>query len=364
MDMVIHTLKNGDRVHRFDGNIVIEFEGKRKVLATSPHNGGYTEHLKAVFNHDGRCGLGVPSKMKAPTYREHNIITIQEIGLDVETTAGLETAAHMENVSIQSASYEDIVVTAIVTGGIEVNGGRAGDPSFYTENDLTPPEHRLGTINILLAVNADMSLGCMARALVTCTEAKTVAIQELQARSHYSRGIATGSGTDGTIIIADAESKHYMTNAGKHSKLGELIAKAVIPAVKEALYLQTGLCPERQHNAVNRLERFGVTEEKLYQIYAESVSDNRLSRPEFSDRMEQLAVNSDAVVQSSLLAHLMDQMDWGLLTVDETLHAAHSLLNHTWNDMSADNPDAAVQEIIANWYQMMISRIVSFEPRQ
>jgi adenosylcobinamide amidohydrolase len=288
-------------------------------------------------------------------------MTIREIGLDVETTAGLETAAHMENVSIQCASHEDLFVTAIVTGGIEVNGGRAGDPASFVENERTPQEHRLGTINILLDINADMSPGCMARALVMCTEAKTVAIQELQARSHYSRGIASGSGTDGTIIIANAESARYMTNAGKHSKLGELIAKAVIPAVKEALYLQTGLNAKRQHNAVARLERFGVTEEKLYRIYLETRSSERLSRPEFSDRMEKIVVTSDAVILSSLLSYLIDQMDWGLLTVEETLNAAHHLIGRAAEQpkSESENADEAVNDIAYSWSLMLIEQIES-----
>jgi hypothetical protein len=52
--------------------------------------------------------------------------------------------------------------------------------------------------------------------------------------------------------------------------------------------LQTGLNAKRQHNAVVRLERFGVTEEKLNRIYLETRSGKRLSRPEFSDRMEKI----------------------------------------------------------------------------
>ena len=64
MDMKIYTLPSGDEVHRFDYNIVIPFKGKRRVLSTSPYNGGYRTDLKRVFNHDGNPGVGCPSHMR------------------------------------------------------------------------------------------------------------------------------------------------------------------------------------------------------------------------------------------------------------------------------------------------------------
>ena len=63
-----------------------------------------------------------------------------------------------------------------------------------------------------------MTPGCMARALVTATEAKTAAIQELMGGSLYSTGLATGSGTDNMMIIADAESENQLTYAGETRK--------------------------------------------------------------------------------------------------------------------------------------------------
>jgi len=72
----------------------------------------------------------------------------------------------------------------------------------------------------MLVIDADLPPGIMARALVTCTEAKTAAIQELMAGSNYSNGLATGSGTDQTIVIANPASELYFEGAGKHSKLG------------------------------------------------------------------------------------------------------------------------------------------------
>lgn len=365
--MIIHNLENGDKVYRFDRNITIPFSGERKVLGTSPHNGGYRENIKTIFNHDACCGLGVASKMKGDTFREHMIHTIEEIGLDVETTTGMETAAHMENVSIKENTYEDLTVTAIVTGGIDVNGGRVGDPSSSVERSDVPHEYRIGTINIILYIDADMSPGGMARALVTCTEAKTAAIQELLLGSKYSRGLATGSGTDSSIIVADSESPRYLTSAGKHSKLGELIGITVKEAVKEALYLQTKVNAEYQYNAIRRLGRFGLLERDIYHKYMEGNEDKDIGRSEFSTALSRIVKSREVVILSSIVANLIDQMDWELISVEDVLVSMANILRLYSKDKNIEfeiefcqtrDKDQAVKEIIDSWKMLMIKEIV------
>ena len=105
------------------------FKGARKVLSTSEFNGSYLENYKAVFNHDGKVGSGMPCEMLADTYTEHMRILAKRIGLEPELVTGMGTAADMENVAIESLNYKELTVTAIVTGGIETNGGRVGDPA-------------------------------------------------------------------------------------------------------------------------------------------------------------------------------------------------------------------------------------------
>ena len=326
MDMKIFAFPNGDEVHRFDYNIVLELRGKRRVLSTAPYNGGYHTDLTTILNHDGNPGAGCSAEMKGDTYREHMMNTIREIGLDLETTTGMETAVHMETAAIRTETYQHLSATAIVTGGVEVNGGRVGDPATWVEDGRVAPEYRLGTINILLCVNVDLSEGAMARALVTCTEAKTAALGELVAESHYSRGLATGSGTDGTAIIADMESEYYLTDTGKHSKIGELIGRAVKGAVKEALYRQSGMGPEKQHDVFRRMSRFGLTRAGIYGKCKEIYGETAPGRPEFEAAAEVLAKESKWVINASFLAHAIDQMDWGLLSAEETLAAADEIL--------------------------------------
>lgn len=73
----------------------------------------------------------MPCEMLAPTYTEHMQILSGRLGLNPETVTGMGTAADMENAAIETLSYQNLTVTAIVTGGIETNGGRVGDPADF-----------------------------------------------------------------------------------------------------------------------------------------------------------------------------------------------------------------------------------------
>lgn len=328
---MIHKLSTGDKVHRYQKSIVVEFTGGRKVLSTSPFNGGYREDLKYVFNHDGNPGAGMACKMKAPTYAEHLNIIAQEIGLDPKVSAGISTAASMKNVAIKVTSFDEVTVTAIVTGGVEVNGGRVGDPASYVQKHGKTQMIKQGTINTILVIDADLPEGTLTRALITCTEAKTAVLQELMAGSNYSRGLATGSGTDGSIIICNSDSSIKLTDAGKHSKLGELIGIAVKKALKEALNLQSGLCPLSQHRVLRRMKRFGVNEDRIWIKYMELFKDEKeiklLTKPKFMHNLDMLDGDDFLVTVSSLYAHMIDQMDWELLSKKEVIEECILILN-------------------------------------
>lgn len=340
MKKIIHTLSTGDPVwHDSDKRtITIDFQGPRKVLSTSLLNGGYSEGLKQVFNHNSTDENGGCMVMKGNTYGEHMSITAEELGYDIEAVTGMGTAARMENVALRVERFAQLTVTAIVTAGVEGNGGRVGDP---TEHYLTVDKallHRPGTINIMLVIDADIPPGILARALVTCTEAKTAALQELMAGSLYSTGLATGSGTDQTLIIANPGSALYFESAGKHSKLGELIGKAIVPALKEALEKQSGLCPDMQRSVFRRMKRYGVTMEGLLDPTAYKGSS---TAPLSREVLEAVDRNPFLVTWVSLYVHLLDQVQWGLISGEEALGAAVEILDVQARVLGVERASAA-----------------------
>lgn len=355
MKKCIHILTNGDAVwhdthHR---TISIDFLKPRKVLSTSLLNGGYREDLEQVFNHNSVSNHGGCPILPRQTFGEHMESMASMIGFDPKVVTGMGTAALMENVSIKVEYFDALQVTAIVTGGVEVNGGRVGDP---TEHYLTVDKNKLhkpGTINIMLVIDADLPPGMLARALVTCTEAKTAALQELLVGSNYSSGLATGSGTDQTLIIANPSSDLYFESAGKHSKLGELIGKVVKSAVKEALFKQHGLCPEQQHSVLRRLKRYGICSETLWEDFCvESV----LERKEFEVRL--CAMDRDAVLVSfvSLYVHLLDQVQWGLLTVEVESVSGKILemISEHYGVLAVKTEGASIQHLVMSLQRQLV----------
>lgn len=307
-------LETGDRLYIYNKSVIVKFSGKRGVLSTGVINGGYSENLTAVFNNDAKSGAGMGCQLKASTYEEHMKIIAQELGLDPDFATGIGTAADMKNMSITVEKYEDLSVTALITAGIETNGGRAGDPASYVENNGKTHEIKHGTINIILGINRHLPPRTLTRALITVTEAKTAAIQELLEGSKYSSGIATGSGTDGVILFADLESQDVCNDAGKHSKLGELIGSAVKKGMKNALAKQSGLTPEKQKSIFRRARRYKITAETVWKKYADKHPEKKDKKLEFMEFIKNVETDENIVALTSLYLHLMDQLEWKLLS--------------------------------------------------
>lgn len=375
---LIYTLPTGDPVYRYQEAVVVMFGGKRKVLSTGGGNGGYTEHLQSVFNHQSGYGYCTNPEDAPVTYEEYiTDFANNRLGLSLETTTGMATIVSMENVCIEEASYKDLSVTAIVTASLEVNGGRVCDPAQYYEEKGKENMVRAGTINIMLHINANMTPGCMTRVVVTLTEAKSAAIAELLGSSLYSHGIATGSGSDSVIITADADSDFELTYAGKHGKLGEMIGITVKTAVKKALGKHMGLTPESQHSIEKRTFRYGLTQEKYWEaIQTENQVKSLKSSPKdditlpvqvseqkFKDKLNFLDQDGLMVSCTSLYIHLMDQLDWGLLEPEETEEPAAMLLSRMaehagvrfhWRPLAKCGRPEAMEELAARFREFMI----------
>lgn len=362
---LLYKLSTGDAMwwDRENKTIAVHFCQPRKVVSTSLMNGGHREDLGGVFNHNCGPDDGSDCQLRAATYVEHLRLIAEAAGLEPEYATGMGTAADMENVAIVTKQYKDLAVTAIVTGGVEVNGGRAGDPATYFQPIEKTGIHKPGTINIILVIDADMPPGTMTRALVTCTEAKTAALQELMTGSLYSTGLATGTGTDQTIIVANPASPLYFECAGKHNKVGELIGLAVKQAVTESLEKQTGLSPDMQHDTLRRFQRFGMTEESLWRRYLEGAAIDRvLPKEHFIDTLHRLARDSHVVVQASLYVHLLDQLQWNLLTPAEIISAANALLAATAVTCGAAGSvvdQGTVGECLDAWSDLFVQCVVS-----
>jgi adenosylcobinamide hydrolase len=349
----LYRLSTGDAVFRQGNSIGVQFAEPRMVLSTSIINGGYREDLQGIFNHNSTDVV-----MTVESYLRSMKQEAMKLGFDPEKVSSMGTGAGMDNVAIKTASYQDAVVTAIVTAGVEGNAGRAGDPTDYYKPKQNPNMPKPGTINIMLIMNADMPKGTQARALVTCTEAKTTALQELMVSSRYSNGLATGSGTDQTIIVANPHTKLYLDDAGKHSKLGELIGVAVKSAVKDALVKQNGLTGQKQHNVIRRIERFGISKERLYQDYLQEGYESG-GKEEFLRQLDNFAGGDRIVTLTSLYVHLIDQYAWGLLSAGEVTEEGDALIKDASSHFGITPPGKiqtqTVDGLVAAWEKLLLA---------
>ena len=101
----------------------------------------------------------------------------------------------------------------------------------------------------MVLINKPLIHRCHGPTIMTATEAKSAALQELAVNSRYSDGLSTGTGTDQIAVAAMQTDETPLTSAGKHAKLGELIGRAVKAAVKKTLANQNNLTPAGQCSA-------------------------------------------------------------------------------------------------------------------
>ncbi|NMB84675.1 MAG: Adenosylcobinamide amidohydrolase [Methanosaeta sp. PtaB.Bin018] len=293
-----------------------------RVLSTCRSSaGGLHDDLMYIFNHQSCEPAG--GHMNARIYRlavdspdEYKREVADRHSLPFSKCATLGTAANMNNATICHERFCDLEVVAVCTGGVEGNAGRAGDPATYYEpqDDRAVKEHecdlRPGTINAMIFINRELTPGAMVTAVITATEAKSAALQELEVPSRYSEGIATGTGTD-QIAVASKLGGKAISFAGKHSKVGELIGRTMHDAVLGALALQNGLTPAGQCSSLSHLERFRIDGQQMCQGIAKLLSRDNADL--FEKSFSNIIKDPLTVAAVAALVHLRDKFVWGVL---------------------------------------------------
>ena len=308
---------NGDRLTCTSKAAFFTFSAPRAVLSSGALGGGLRYDLTGAFNYCDCGRAGVCNPMEGRNIREHQHAAALQLGLDPEHTTGLDTAANLDNMVVVTRRWENLWVTAAVSAGADVNALCAGDPAPLQERAGEPCMVPAGTINIFLVTGARLSPGAMTELVMTATEAKTAVLRDLMQGSSVSCALATGTGTDGIVVISDTEGEELL-NGGKHFKLGELAACVVREAVREALFRQTGLCPQQQHTVLERLRRFGITEESL--------CPDGVSSSAFHKILHKLDRDAFLVGAAALYVHLLDECRAGMLMEAESLDWADHLL--------------------------------------
>lgn len=303
-----------DEVYYLKDTIFVNFNVKRNGISTSKLNGGFSSNFKSVFNHH-------LSQENIDYLEDHDVCDylIQHcwsLNIDSSFSTGLITLAEMKNVGIVTKSFKDLEVVAITTAGVRTNAVRAGDSAaFYEKNG------EFGTINTIVLLNINLGYETLLEAFMTATEAKTVALNDLKIPSQYSNGYATGTGTDGLCIFSNLESENILTNAGKHSKMGELIAKAVTESVKKAVKKQVWISEKSQSNVLVRLNRYSLDINEFY----DSLDDDKF---EFIKLLQHDMKKQDNVAITSSVLNLIDEVECGLIKKEDASILAKEIIKN------------------------------------
>jgi len=226
----------------WEKSLIVQLPERRHLLSTSD---GIINGLGAI-NHAAHPKLWMKLSKELATKlqcggktyeQQRKGMIANKLGLQPTDLTLVGTAADMDNLAVVTKQFGPFTVTALVTAGAKSNALRAGVDEGTNIEPSDPPS---GTINIIVLTNAQLTDGALARAVVTITEAKTAALEDLKVPSSYTKGVqATGTGTDSVIVVSGSNGPK-VTYSGGHSRIGELIARAVHQAVIEALGKQNG----------------------------------------------------------------------------------------------------------------------------
>ncbi len=299
--------------------LVIFSKRPLEVLSSAVLNGGFTKANAIISIH-------VPVHHDEDLYRSSEDLdkeihenpegllkkAVVELNLDPKKVVGIMTAADLRNVAVFDQSYKDITLSAFVTAGVDVSA-TAGEATVSKNNFLN--SNMAGTINIILLIDGDLTESCMVDAAKTLTEAKTVALKELDVRSNFSGDLASGTVTD-SVVIACTKRGKLKEYAGTATALGELIGKAVKESVKKALQKQGRIMVNR--SITQRLEERGISLANAITLFTEICPKIHTSPEEIEQFKEEVQqVLSDPNVASFVVAGLRldDDVKMGLIPV-------------------------------------------------
>ncbi|MCD1259142.1 adenosylcobinamide amidohydrolase [Paenibacillus athensensis] len=236
-----------------------------RTLNTSPWGGGFGYHT-CLINRQ------VDKSYAAEDPLAEMELFLRREELPPQDTAGLLTAARVRDagrlaLTARADDGGDMAIAAAEPaapllagagggaaairerGGLTVEAWATAGLGNKARAGLTLPAAALypGTINIIVLTNAQLTDAAMANAVITATEAKAAALQELAVRvaAHGAQPaasglpadaalpLATGTTTD-AVLIAATERGRLCSYAGTATRLGYMIGRTVYESVLEA----------------------------------------------------------------------------------------------------------------------------------
>lgn len=226
-----NSLVTGGILRSTKTSITVQFDDVRYAISTGQLNGGL-HHVLAVGNQ--KLYIHAETEKDLPGGSVSNFLaaefTVQDIPINFATA--LLTSADLDRAIYCYTIVDDVTIEIIATAGIDETAYRPGDGYKYIEKNGNYVPH--GTVNLLVFTNKALTDGALVRAMITITEAKSLAFLDMNITSIDNDLPATGTATDGIVLTIDPNGE-VLTDSGAFSLFGDTLAKTVRRAVKEAL---------------------------------------------------------------------------------------------------------------------------------
>lgn len=209
-------------------HIHVQFDTPYQVLSSAVLSGGFVEASHILNLKVAKQPEGLNSDNRSP---DAELSAYCERHGWKGITAGMMTAASMDSYRMVRAVQQGVDVVVLVTSGLS-NARRAGDHAEYRK--IRPAALNAGTINIICLTSIGMTPAAMVEAVMTVTESRAAALQNLDIKSPVSNETATGTGTDCIAIASDPKAQK-LQYCGKHVLFGETLARLVIEAVTSSI---------------------------------------------------------------------------------------------------------------------------------
>ncbi|MCL2475395.1 MAG: adenosylcobinamide amidohydrolase [Chloroflexi bacterium] len=170
------------------------------------------------------------------SWRNYANNCLKACDLEADCSLTLLTGVNMRELAFAEEKEGEVHVRVWATADPNHNAISAGlDSADCYLPSVT--RNKVGTINIIIVYNQNLSQASLISAFIIATEAKSNILRTMDITSAYTKGLpATGSGTDQIITVSGpVDGAEPITCYGGHTLLGHLTAKATYKAVKQSL---------------------------------------------------------------------------------------------------------------------------------
>lgn len=202
-----------------DWVMIVKFSKPFWVLSSAVLNGGLTK-ARSIVNYR------VPMNFNEDRPEEFLKRSTSAFHLP-QPVVGMMTAVKLEDYSVM----KERAVVAIITAGLSYPAA-AGDK-------IRMKGHQ-GTINTILIIDENLTKGAMVEVVKTATEAKVLALRDLDVRSRFSGEVASGTTTDAIAVSCSGKGRE-LRYSGSATEIGQSIARCVRKGTKEAIRKHHGL---------------------------------------------------------------------------------------------------------------------------